>query len=164
MFFDFDSFVVKAEFQPLVEAHGKYLAANSGRRITVEGNTDERGGREYNLALGQKRAEAVVKSLALLGVTDAQMEALRTYFGFDKPLYEQYWIWLTSAVRGDFGFSVRSGIPVLPEILARFPLTFELAVLAMLIATAIGIPIGVIAAVKREATSSTFNHQPSTIT
>lgn len=84
-------------------------------------------------------------------LTDAQIAALRAYFGFDKPLYEQYWIWLTSALRGDFGFSVRSGIPVLPEILARFPLTFELAILAMLIATTIGIPIGVLAAVKRDS-------------
>jgi len=85
-------------------------------------------------------------------LTDAQIAALRAYFGFDKPLYEQYWIWLTSALRGDFGFSVRSGIPVLPEILARFPLTFELAILAMLIATTIGIPIGILAAVKRDTT------------
>jgi peptide/nickel transport system permease protein len=79
------------------------------------------------------------------------MAALRAYFGFDKPLYEQYWIWLTSALRGDFGFSVRSGASVLPEILARFPLTFELAILAMLIATLIGVPIGVIAAVRRDS-------------
>ncbi len=85
-------------------------------------------------------------------LTDAQIAALRAYFGFDKPLYEQYWIWLTAALRGDFGFSVRSGIPVLPEILARFPLTFELAILAMLIATTIGIPIGILAAVKRDST------------
>ncbi|MBM3128769.1 MAG: ABC transporter permease [Chloroflexi bacterium] len=84
-------------------------------------------------------------------LTEAQIAALREYFGFDKPLPEQYWIWLTSALRGDFGFSVRSGAPVLPEILARFPLTLELAILAMLIATAIGIPIGVLAAVKRDS-------------
>ncbi len=85
-------------------------------------------------------------------LTDAQIAALRAYFGFDKPLHEQYWIWLTAALRGDFGFSVRSGIPVLPEILARFPLTLELAILAMLIATTIGIPIGILAAVQRDST------------
>src|SRR5512139_793827 len=83
VFFDFDSFVVKTEFQPLVEAHGKYLANNSGRRVTVEGHTDERGGREYNLALGQKRAEAVARALALLGVGEAQMEAVS--FGKERP-------------------------------------------------------------------------------
>ncbi len=83
VFFDFDSFVVKVEFQPLIEAHGKYLANNSGRRITVEGNTDERGGREYNLALGQKRAEAVKQRLMLMGARDAQIETVS--FGKEKP-------------------------------------------------------------------------------
>jgi len=83
VYFDFDSFVVKAESQPLVEAHGKYLAANSGRRITVEGNTDERGGREYNLALGQKRAEAVKQRLMLMGARDGQIETVS--FGKEKP-------------------------------------------------------------------------------
>jgi len=83
VFFDFDSFVVKSEFQPLVEAHGKYLAANSGRQIKIEGNTDERGGREYNLALGQKRAEAVKQRLLLMGARDAQIETVS--FGKEKP-------------------------------------------------------------------------------
>ena len=83
VYFDFDSFIVKSEYQPVVEAHGKYLAANSGRRINVEGNTDERGGREYNLALGQKRAEAVKQRLLLLGARDAQIETVS--FGKEKP-------------------------------------------------------------------------------
>lgn len=83
VFFDFDSFSVKAEFQPVIEAHGRYLAGNSGRRITVEGNTDERGGREYNLALGQKRAEAVKQRLLLMGARDAQIETVS--FGKEKP-------------------------------------------------------------------------------
>ncbi|HTN49694.1 MAG TPA: peptidoglycan-associated lipoprotein Pal [Burkholderiaceae bacterium] len=83
VYFDFDSFVVKAEYQPLVEAHGKYLAANSSRQIKVEGNTDERGGREYNLALGQKRAEAVKQRLLLMGARDAQIETIS--FGKEKP-------------------------------------------------------------------------------
>ncbi len=83
VYFDYDSFIVKDEFKPVVEAHAKYLATNKGRKIVIQGNTDERGGREYNLALGQKRAEAVRKSLTLLGVSDAQMEAVS--FGKEKP-------------------------------------------------------------------------------
>lgn len=84
-------------------------------------------------------------------LTDAQAAALRAYYGLDKTLPEQYWLWLTAALRGDFGLSVRSGQPVLREILARFPLTLELAMLAMVIALIIGIPIGVVAAVKRDS-------------
>lgn len=83
VYFDFDSFIVKDEFKPVVEAHAKYLSSNKGRKIVIQGNTDERGGREYNLALGQKRAEAVRKSLSVLGVSDAQMEAVS--FGEEKP-------------------------------------------------------------------------------
>ncbi len=83
-------------------------------------------------------------------LTDAQAASLREYYGLNLPLHEQYLHWLAAAVRGDWGLSVRSGLPVLPEILAHFPLTFELAALAMLIALALGIPIGVIAAVKRD--------------
>jgi peptidoglycan-associated lipoprotein len=83
VFFDFDSFLVKSEFQPVVEAHGKYLASTKNRRIVVEGHTDERGGREYNLALGQKRAEAVKQRLMLLGATDGQIETVS--FGEEKP-------------------------------------------------------------------------------
>jgi peptidoglycan-associated lipoprotein len=83
IYFDFDSFLVKSEYQPVVEAHGKYLAANKTRRVVIEGNTDERGGREYNLALGQKRAEAVKQRLMLLGATDSQIETVS--FGKEKP-------------------------------------------------------------------------------
>jgi len=83
IYFDFDSYVIKDEFKPLIDGHAKALTAARGKRIVVEGHTDERGGREYNLALGQKRAEAVVKSLALLGVGDNQMEA--TSFGKERP-------------------------------------------------------------------------------
>lgn len=83
VYFDYDSFIVKDEFKPVVEAHAKYLAANKGRKILIQGNTDERGGREYNLALGQKRAEAVLRSLSLLGVSDTQMEAVS--LGEEKP-------------------------------------------------------------------------------
>lgn len=83
IYFDYDSFIVKDEFKPLVEAHAKYLNANKGRKILIQGNTDERGGSEYNLALGQKRADAVRKALALLGVSDSQMEAVS--LGKEKP-------------------------------------------------------------------------------
>lgn len=83
VYFDYDSYIVKEEFKPVIGAHGKFLGANKGRRIVIQGNTDERGGREYNLALGQKRAEAVRKSLSLMGVPDTQMEAVS--FGKEKP-------------------------------------------------------------------------------
>ncbi|MEO8598659.1 MAG: peptidoglycan-associated lipoprotein Pal [bacterium] len=83
VYFDTDSYVVQGEFQPVVEAHSKYLANHNARKIIIQGNTDERGGREYNLALGQKRAEAVRKSLSLLGVPESQMEAVS--LGKEKP-------------------------------------------------------------------------------
>lgn len=83
VFFDFDSYVVKSEFQPVVETHGKYLGNNRGRRVVVEGHTDERGGREYNLALGQRRAEAVKQRLMLLGASEPQIETVS--FGKEKP-------------------------------------------------------------------------------
>jgi peptidoglycan-associated lipoprotein len=83
VYFDFDSVVVNDEFLGLIEGHAKILAANRGKRLVVEGHTDERGGREYNLALGQKRAEAVAKSLTLLGAAEAQVEAVS--FGKERP-------------------------------------------------------------------------------
>jgi peptidoglycan-associated lipoprotein len=83
VYFDFDSYVVKKEFNPVVEAHGKYVAGSKTRKILIQGNTDERGGSEYNLALGQKRAEAVRKAMALLGTPDSQMEAVS--YGKEKP-------------------------------------------------------------------------------
>jgi peptidoglycan-associated lipoprotein len=83
VYFDFDSFVLKDEFKPLVDAHARALSVNRGKRIMIEGHTDERGGREYNLALGQKRAEAVGRALALLGAQDTQFEAVS--FGEERP-------------------------------------------------------------------------------
>ncbi len=83
VYFDFDSFVIKDEFKPVIEGHARALTAARNRKLVVEGHTDERGGSEYNLALGQKRAEAVVRSLALLGVADNQMEAVS--FGKERP-------------------------------------------------------------------------------
>ena len=86
VYFDFDSFVINDEFRALIDGHAKVLAANRSKRMVVEGHTDERGGREYNLALGQKRAEAVAKSLTLLGATEAQVEAVS--FGKERPANE----------------------------------------------------------------------------
>ncbi len=83
IFFDYDSYVIKADAQPLIEAHARFLRANAQRRVSIEGHTDERGGREYNLALGQRRSEAVRRALGLLGVNDSQMEAVS--FGKEKP-------------------------------------------------------------------------------
>ncbi len=83
VYFDFDSYVVKDEFKPVIEAHSQYLIKNADRKVVIQGNTDERGGSEYNLALGQKRAEAVRRALNLLGVADSQIEAVS--FGKEKP-------------------------------------------------------------------------------
>jgi len=83
IYFDYDSYSVKEEFRSVVEAHAQYLNSHKDRKIIIQGNTDDRGGTEYNLALGQKRAEAVRKALVLLGVSDAQVEAVS--FGKEKP-------------------------------------------------------------------------------
>lgn len=83
VYFDYDSFVVKPEFQGLIETQARFLKAGPNRRVAIEGHTDETGGREYNLALGQKRAEAVRRVLGLLGVADSQVEAVS--FGKEKP-------------------------------------------------------------------------------
>lgn len=83
VYFDFDSYVVREEFRQLIEGHAKTLAAVKAKKMVVEGHTDKRGGREYNLALGQRRAEAVARSLALLGVTSGQVEAVS--FGEERP-------------------------------------------------------------------------------
>ncbi len=83
VYFDFDSYVIRAEARPVIEAHARRLRADAKLRVALEGHTDERGGREYNLGLGQKRADAVRKALSLLGVADTQMEAVS--FGKEKP-------------------------------------------------------------------------------
>lgn len=83
VYFDYDSFAIRPEFQTVIEAHARVLKADKARKASIEGHTDERGGREYNLALGQKRAEAVRKALTLLGVADGQLEAVS--FGKEKP-------------------------------------------------------------------------------
>ena len=83
IFFDYDQFTVKEEFKPVVSAHARYLSQNRQARATIQGNTDERGSREYNLALGQKRAEAVRQMMRLSGAADSQIEAVS--FGEEKP-------------------------------------------------------------------------------
>jgi peptidoglycan-associated lipoprotein len=83
VYFDYDSYVVRDDGKPVVENHSAYLTKNKQRKVLIQGNTDERGGTEYNLALGQKRAEAVRRSMAALGVGDGQMEAVS--LGEEKP-------------------------------------------------------------------------------
>jgi peptidoglycan-associated lipoprotein len=84
VYFDFDSFAIRDDAKGVIDSHAKLLSNNRSKRMVIEGHTDQRGGREYNLALGQKRAAAVVSSLALLGATDAQLEAVS--FGKEKPV------------------------------------------------------------------------------
>lgn len=81
-YFDFDVYAIKPDYASQLELHGKYLAANPQVKVRVEGNADERGSAEYNLALGQKRADAVVKALKVYGATDKQLESIS--FGREK--------------------------------------------------------------------------------
>lgn len=83
VYFDFDQALLKKDYTGLIERHAKYLSANPQLAIRIEGNTDERGSAEYNLALGQRRAEAVRQALMIQGVKDAQMEAIS--WGKEKP-------------------------------------------------------------------------------
>jgi peptidoglycan-associated lipoprotein len=83
IYFDYDSNLVKEEYRPLVAAHAKYVASNGKARIIIQGNTDERGGREYNLALGQRRADAVKQMMTVLGAEAGRVESVS--FGKEKP-------------------------------------------------------------------------------
>jgi peptidoglycan-associated lipoprotein len=83
VYFDYDSYILNAQAKPVTETHAKHLSASKGQKILIQGNTDERGGSEYNLALGQKRAEALRKAMALQGVPESQMEAVS--LGKEKP-------------------------------------------------------------------------------
>jgi peptidoglycan-associated lipoprotein len=83
VYFDFDKSLIKVEYQPLIEAHGRYLVEHAARQVRIEGNCDERGGREYNLALGQRRADAVRERMELVGVPAARVETIS--FGKEKP-------------------------------------------------------------------------------
>jgi peptidoglycan-associated lipoprotein len=84
VYFDYDQYVVKDEFKPLIEAHAKFLVANAQFKVLIQGNADERGSREYNLALGQKRADAIKKALLLLGARENQIESVS--LGKEKPV------------------------------------------------------------------------------
>jgi peptidoglycan-associated lipoprotein len=86
VYFDYDSSAIKPEYRSLLDSHARFLTTHKDRRITIGGHTDERGGREYNLALGQQRAEAVRNALELLGVSGSQVEAVS--FGEEKPAKE----------------------------------------------------------------------------
>jgi peptidoglycan-associated lipoprotein len=83
VYFDFDKYDVKDEYKPMIEAHAKYVKEHGDTRVTLQGNTDERGSREYNIALGQRRAESVKKMMTVLGVADRQIETVS--FGEEKP-------------------------------------------------------------------------------
>ncbi|MBL8341413.1 MAG: peptidoglycan-associated lipoprotein Pal [Rubrivivax sp.] len=83
VYFDFDSFAIRDEYRGVIEGHARVLGRDKARRMVIEGHTDERGGREYNLALGQKRAESVLRSMTLLGATEAQLEAVS--YGKERP-------------------------------------------------------------------------------
>jgi len=89
-------------------------------------------------------------------LTEAQAASLRAYFGLDKPLWEQYLRWILAAVRGDLGYSVRSGQSVMSEILRSFPVTLELALFSMVIALTLGLPIGILSAVRRDTPVDLF--------
>lgn len=83
IYFEFDSFTVSEQYKQMVDAHARYLAANRNARATLQGHADERGSREYNIALGQKRSDAVKRMMALLGVQEAQVETVS--FGEERP-------------------------------------------------------------------------------
>ena len=86
VFFGFDEYTVQTKYQKMLSAHASYLKANPSQKIIIQGNTDDRGTAEYNLALGQRRSDAVRKSLNLMGVSDNQIEAVS--FGKEKPKAE----------------------------------------------------------------------------
>ncbi len=83
IYFDYDKDEIKAEFRPLVEAHAKYLQQNPNARLMIQGNADDRGSREYNLALGQRRAAAVKNAMNVYGASDSQIETVS--YGEEKP-------------------------------------------------------------------------------
>ncbi len=86
IYFDYDRYDVKAEYKDLVTAHAKFLANNRQFTVLVQGNTDDRGSREYNLALGQKRADSIKKMLVMMGAREDQVEAVS--LGEEKPRAE----------------------------------------------------------------------------
>jgi peptidoglycan-associated lipoprotein len=83
IFYEYDSDAIKEEYRPLIQAHAKYLSQNRGAKMLIQGNCDERGSREYNIALGQRRADAVKRMLVLLGAAESQIESVS--LGEEKP-------------------------------------------------------------------------------
>jgi peptidoglycan-associated lipoprotein len=83
VYFEFDSFTIADQYKPVIQAHAQYLAANRNARVTLQGHADERGSREYNIALGQKRSDAVKRTMTLLGVQETIVETVS--FGKEKP-------------------------------------------------------------------------------
>ncbi|HEY6240595.1 MAG TPA: peptidoglycan-associated lipoprotein Pal [Burkholderiales bacterium] len=83
VFYELDKYDIKDEYRPVLQAHGKYLAEHRGTKMLVQGNCDERGSREYNIALGQRRAEGVKRMLVLMGATESQVEPVS--LGEEKP-------------------------------------------------------------------------------
>ena len=83
VFYEYDKYDIKDEYRPVLQAHGKYLAENRGKKMLIQGNCDERGSREYNIALGQRRAEGVKRMLVLMGATETQVEPVS--LGEEKP-------------------------------------------------------------------------------
>ncbi len=86
VYFEYDSSDLKPEYSAVVSAHAKYLSSNSGLKVRLEGNTDERGSREYNIGLGERRAQAVRRALLLQGVTESQVTTLS--YGEERPAVE----------------------------------------------------------------------------
>jgi peptidoglycan-associated lipoprotein len=83
VFYEYDKYDIRDEYRPVLQVHGKYLAENRGKKMLIQGNCDERGSREYNIALGQRRAEGVKRMLVLMGATEAQVEPVS--LGEEKP-------------------------------------------------------------------------------
>ena len=86
IYFEYDSFVVEDKYKAQIEAHARYMTGNRSAKVTLQGNTDERGSREYNIALGQKRADAVKRAMTLMGVQEVAIETVS--FGKEKPRRE----------------------------------------------------------------------------
>lgn len=83
IYYDFDQYDFKSEYRPVIEAHAAYLRSNAAATLRIEGNADERGSREYNLALGQRRADSVKRALQLMGIADQRIETIS--WGEEKP-------------------------------------------------------------------------------
>ena len=107
VYFDFDSYTIPDQYRSLVEMHSSFLSSHPQQNVVIEGNTDARGGAEYNLALGQRRSDAVARMMTLLGVNAAQIEAIS--FGKERPR-------ATGNTEADFAENRRADIVRLPHV------------------------------------------------